>query len=163
MSDAATHVFQVLRELELLLDAWCQCQQQPHQQDVPEARTVAQSCCNAVEHNGRHNGGPPQDDPVFCFRSRLTSPASATCTHHSNVAPATVSHHIHAHDSGDASNDANDANNTLSGHQPHGSAVWTSHPCCRAACSGSHTSCRHDDALLRTVPTASPLLMGRGE
>ncbi len=81
----------------------------------------------------------------------------------SNVAAATTSHHLHSNNGSNASNNANDANDALPGHQPHGPAVWILHPCCCAACSGSHTSCGHDDALLCTVPAASPLLTVRGE
>jgi hypothetical protein len=119
------------------------------------------------EYNGRQYGGPTQDNSAFRFWSRPTCPTSATSPCSYNVAATPASCEFYSDDGGDASNDAG---NPPPGHQLHGlpagtspSAVWTSLPCCCAACAPSCTTCGNDDAVLQSVPAASTLLMVRGE
>jgi hypothetical protein len=123
--------------------------------------------CDKDKYDGRQHGGPTQDDPAFCFRSHPTCPMSAMRPRSYDVAATPASREFYSNDGGDAYDDADDP---LPGHQLHGppvrtspSTVWTSPPCCCAACAPSRTACRNDDAVLQSLPTTSKLLMVRGE
>jgi hypothetical protein len=129
-----------------------------HWHVVPSPRSITQPERDEVEYDGRQHGGPAQDDSAFPFRLRPTT--SATSPHPYDVAAAHASCEFYSDDGNNASNDAD---NPLPGYQLHGPPVWTSPPCCHAACTPSHSSCGNDDAVLQSIPAASKLLMVRGE
>ncbi len=123
---AALHALQEVRQLGLLQHPWRGHPQQPHQRYVSSPRSVAQSNSDEGKHDGRFDSGPPQDDPAFCCtRACPTSAAAAMCSHHSNVATAPNSHEHHFLDGSNASDDADDASNTVSGALSRQPAVWS--------------------------------------
>jgi hypothetical protein len=92
---------------------------------------------------------------------------SATLPRPYNAAATPPSREFYSDDGRNASNDANDP---LPGHQLHGPPVWTSllavrtsPPCCCAACAPSLTARGNNDAVLKSTPAASKLLIVRGE
>jgi hypothetical protein len=119
----------------------------------------AQSTRDKDQHDEWVSCGPPQDNSTFGLRPRTPRPTPAISFYPSKLAAASSPcqlHHLYP---------ADDAPRTLPQNALHGAAMLT-YPFsgCSACSSCTHTSCAHnDDALLRTVPSASSLLTIRGK
>ena len=153
------HAVQALQKLELLPHPQWQCQQQAHQQDVCQTRPHAQSTHAEDQHDERVSRGPSQGNSTFGLRLRAPRPMPATSSRLCDLAAAPTPrqlHHLYA---------ADHASRTLPPDELHGAEIWIySSSVCSACSSRTRTTCGHDDdALLRTVPSASSLLMIRGE
>jgi hypothetical protein len=61
-------------------------------------RSGAQPKRDKDKYDGRLDGGPPQDDPAFCFRLHLTCPTSAMRPCPYDVAATPASHEFYSDD-----------------------------------------------------------------
>jgi hypothetical protein len=122
-------------------------------------RARAQSTRNKDQHDEWITHGSPQDNSTFGFQPHTPHPMPATSSCPCNLAATSNPrqlHHLYA---------ADDAASTLPPNALHGAAVGTyASSGCQACSSRTRTTGGHDDdALVCTVPSASSLLMGRGD
>ncbi len=139
--------------------SWLQHQQWAHQQGVCQTGHRTQSTCNKDQHDELVAHGAPQDGSTFGLRPRAPRPMPAASSHPCYVAAGSSPHQLHHPYA------ANDASCTLSLDALHGAAVQTSASSAHPACSSRTrtTGKQNDDALLRTVPSASFLLTITGK